>query len=138
MRRLRWEEAGALATMPTNFRSVCSVKGHPRDSPRWAHITPARYQNPSFRSKKLTFRELDRPFETAPKTTRGSTSTKMCLPWKNRYENIVAKFNVASSPFQARRTCSPFSLVKSYRASEASCMMGAAQPPAPLGDAPVA
>ena len=32
--------------------------------------------NPSFGSKKLIFRELDRPFETAPKTTREPTSIK--------------------------------------------------------------
>ena len=75
-------------------------------------------KNPSFRRKKLIFRELDRPLKTAPKTTRESTSTKsrractpsrvtrlkklirlsssrrlMCLFLKNRYEHIVAQFN---------------------------------------------
>ena len=59
-----------MAMMHTNFRSVCSVKGHPPVSPQ-------------FSSKKLIFRELDRPFETPPKTTRDSTSTtsrRACTP----------------------------------------------------------
>ena len=132
VRRLRSEETAALATMHTNFRSVCSAKGHPRDSPKWAPITtPARCQNLSFRSKKLNFREPDRPFETAAKTTRESTSTKSrraciplrvnrltrlirhsshrrltCFPLKNRYENTVTQFNFkASGAAAARPSC---------------------------------
>ena len=35
MRKLRWVEAGPLAIMHTNFRSACSVKEHPLDSPKW-------------------------------------------------------------------------------------------------------
>ena len=46
---------------------------------KWAPI-PARMRchrrDNSSRSKKSIFRELDRPLETAPKTTRESTSTK--------------------------------------------------------------
>ena len=71
----------------------------------------ARHKNHRVRSKKLIFRELDRPFETAPKITRESTSTKnrACAAsrvtrlrrlirlsssrklMKSRYDNIVAQ-----------------------------------------------
>ena len=61
MRKLRSEDAGALATMHTNSRSVCSVKGHLLDSPRAPTLIPVRCHW-----------ELDRPFETAPKTTSDS------------------------------------------------------------------
>ena len=43
----------------------------------------ARHQNTQFSKQELDFRELVRPFETAPKTTRVSTSTKSrraCTP----------------------------------------------------------
>ena len=54
MRRLRSEEAGALATMHTNSGSVCSVMGHPPDSPRRAPIQiPARCHKQS--TKTLVF-----------------------------------------------------------------------------------
>ena len=43
-----------------------------------------------------------------------------------------------SSPFQSKRTSSPFSSAKSYKASHSFRVMDAVQPPAPLGDASVA
>ena len=102
-------------------------------------MTKARDQNPSFRSKKWIIRELDRPFETAPETTRESTSTMSriaripsrvmrlrrltrlssskrltCLPTKNRWENNVVQFN-----FRARGAA----------AARASCMLLGGSPP---------
>ena len=74
----------------------------------------------------------------------------MCLCLKNRYENIVAQFNFKASgaaivhvarwffAFPIKNTSSPFSSAKSYWASQASCMVGATQPAAPLQDASVA
>ena len=71
MRKLRSVAAEVLAMMHINSRSDCVVKEHRLGSPRWSHtnssaMSHARHQNRSFRSKKLIFRELDRPFETAP------------------------------------------------------------------------
>ena len=46
-------------------------------------LSYTRHRNPSIRSRTLIFRELDRPFETAPKTTHEPTSTKSrrpCIP----------------------------------------------------------
>ena len=90
-------------------------------------MSKARHQNASFRSKNLIFRELHRPFETAPKTTREATSTKRrrtCTPFtcdppeeadkalqfqemdvfafKKRYENIV---RLQSGAAAARPSC---------------------------------
>ena len=88
-RKLRSVEAEALAMMHTSFRSACSVKGHPPDSPKWEPtLTPARCHKrgtntPNLGSKKLIFRVLNRPFETATKTTHESTGTKSrraCTP----------------------------------------------------------
>ena len=173
-----------MAMMHTNFRSACSVKGHPPDSPKWEPtLTLARCHKrgtntPNFRSEKLIFRVLNRLFETATKTTRESTGTKSrraCTPSrvtrltrliklssskiqfqeiyvlafgkngaKTSWPNPTSKASGAAAarpscmllcgslPFQSRRTCSPFSSAKSYKASQASCVMGATQPPPPL------
>ena len=86
----------------------------------------ARHQNRCFQNKKLIFRELDRPFETAPKTARiHKYQEPQCLysctcdlpeefqeidvlafEKKKRYENIVAKFSFkASGAAAARPSC---------------------------------
>ena len=84
-----------------------------------------------FEARSGFFRELDRPFETAPKTTRESTSTNsrlactpsrrtrlrrltklsssmrlMYFPLENPHENIVVQFNFkASGAAAARPSC---------------------------------
>ena len=115
------------------------MKGHPAGFAQLATQTnssamsQARHQNPNFRIRKLIFRELDLPFETAPKTTRESTITRsrrartpsrvvrlrrlirlsssrrlMCLTSENRQENIVVQFHfIASGAAAARPSSSP-------------------------------
>ena len=149
------------------FRSVCSVKGHPPDSPRRAPmLIPARRdrqgtKNHSFRSKKLTFREVDRPFETAPKTTRESTSTRsrsVRIPSRvirlkslirlssSRRLMCLSSKKVEQQPHDHRACCSVVPRLSNQGAhahlfqkmSQTSCMMDAAHPPAPFGDASAA
>ena len=85
MQRLRSVAGEASAMKHTSFQAICSVKGQLPDSPRWAPIlTPVRChergtKTPILWIRKLILRELDRPFETAPKTTRESTSTNSRL-----------------------------------------------------------
>ena len=111
MRKLRSVEAEALVMRHTNFRSACSVKVHSPDSPRWhqhqiqCNVT-TETPKPSFRSKKLIFRELGRPFETAPKTTRESTSNKSRLArTPSRVTRLRRLIRLSSSK---RLVCLPF------------------------------
>ena len=61
-------------------------------------MSQARHQNPNFRSKKLIFREPDRPFETAPKTTRESTSTKSrCALIPSRVTRLKRQIKLSTS-----------------------------------------
>ena len=61
-------------------------------------MSQARHQNLSFRSKKLSFRELDSPFETAPITTRDSTSAKnRCAPIPSRVTRLRRLIKLSSS-----------------------------------------
>ena len=138
MRKLRSVEAEALAMMRTKFQSACFVKEHRPDPPTWAPIpAPVRChtrgtKTPVFeKKKKLISREHDRPFETAPKTTRESSSTKSrraCIPSrvtrlrrliklsssnrligvpsKKRYESVVAQSSSrARDAAAARPSC---------------------------------
>ena len=125
---------------------------HPLDSPRWApRLIPAQSRKqstrtPNFRSKTLIIRELDLPFETAPKNTRESTRTRSRRARRpsrvirvrrgNGRKTNVVHFNFrgsgaaaarppclllgGSSPFRSRRTCSSIYSAKSYRASQLS------------------
>ena len=95
-------------------------------------MSSARHQNPSFRSKKLILRELDRPLRRLPKPRANPPSTKsrcavtpsrvtrqrrliklssskrlMCLPLKKkRYEDIVSQSSFkASGAAAARPSC---------------------------------
>ena len=136
-------------------------------------MSQARHQNHSYRSKKLIFRELDRPFERLPKTTRESTSTKSrracnsftCdLPEEADQALQFQEIDVLAFGKAVRKHCGPIQLqskwctgctstvhvarwifalpIKAHVFSfllgqivqgEPSCVMGATQPPAPLG-----
>ena len=53
-----------------------------------------KHQSPNVRSRKLTIRELDRPFETAPNTTREHTSPR------SRVIRLRRLIRLSSSKFQ--------------------------------------